>query len=134
MTTYEFTMVCIASGGFLVTIGGVIGACVWAVAKIKQSTIGHIKDERIQRADAINKAMKRFAETQATQDHNFGEVGLSLRRFIEQIEKKVYEVELYGRDNFALKNDVADVRKDIKEMRAEIVTDIKELGKKIDSK
>ena len=134
MTTYEWTMVAISSSGFLVTIGGVIAACVWAVAKVKQGTMEHIKDERVQRADAIHKAMLRFEETQTIQDHNFGEVGLSLRRFIEQIEKKVHEVEIWCRDNYALKHDVADVRRDIREMRAEVVTDIKELGKKIDGK
>jgi len=134
MTTFEWAMVSISAAGFLVTVGGVIGACVWAVGKIREGTIEQIKEERIQRADAIHKAMARFDEAQQTQDHNFGEVGLSLRRFIEQIEQKVYQVELWGRDNYALKHDVADVRKDIKEMRAEIKTDMTELGRKIDQK
>jgi hypothetical protein len=134
MNTFEWTMVSISAAGFLVTVGGIIAACVWAVSKIREGTAETISSERTQRAEAIQHALKRFDEAQEVQDHNFGEVGLSLRRFIEQIEKKVYEVELYGRDHFALKNDVAEVRKDIKEMRAEIVTDIKELGKKIDSK
>ncbi|HEY8751601.1 MAG TPA: hypothetical protein VIM11_26705 [Tepidisphaeraceae bacterium] len=134
MTTFEWTMVSISAAGFFVTVGGVIGACVWAVAKVRQSTIEHIADERAQRTVAIQHAMAKFDETQDEQNHNFGEVGLSLRRFIEQIETKVHEVEIWGRDNYALKHDVADVRKDIKEMRMEIVTDIKELGRKIDSK
>ena len=134
MTSFEWFMVVISGAGFLVTTGGLIGGSVWAVSKIRLATAAHIKDERIQRSEAIAMAMKRFDEAQSVQDHNFGEVGLSLRRFIESIEKKVHEVEIWGRDNYALKHDVADVRKDIKEMRAEIVTDIKALGAKIDRK
>jgi len=132
MTTFEWVMVSISAAGFLVTIGGVIGGCVWAVSKIRQNTAEHITDERIQRADAIHKAMVRFEEAQIVQDHNFGEVGLSLRRFVETLDLKVREIEIWGRDNYALKHDVTDLRKDIKEMRIEIVTDIKDLCKKID--
>jgi hypothetical protein len=132
MTTYQWAMVSIAAAGFLVTIGGMIGACVWAVARVKETTVELIKEERIQRGVDINTAMKRFEEAQDTQDHNFGEMGSALRAFIQQIEKKVYEVELYGRDNYALKHDVFEVRKDIKEMRADIKSDITELGRKID--
>lgn len=134
MTIYQWAMISISAGGFLLTVGAMIAGSVWAVSKIRQDVAEHIKDEHIQRSAAIQHAMARFDEAQEVQDHNFGEVGLSLRRFIESIEKKVHEVEIWGRDNYALKHDVSEVRKDIKEMRAEIVTDIKELGRKIDSK
>jgi septal ring factor EnvC (AmiA/AmiB activator) len=132
MSTFEWAMVSIAAAGFLVTVGGVIGSCVWAVGKIRQATEAQIKDERIQRADAITKAMARFDEAQATQDHNFGEVGLSLRRFIEEVEKEMHKIEMWGRDNYALKDDVKDLRTDIKDMRTEIKADIGKLSEKID--
>jgi hypothetical protein len=132
MTTFEWAMVSIAAAGFLVTLGTVIGGCVWAVARIKETTDAQIITERIERTEAIANAMNRFDAAQVSQDHNFGEVGLSLRRFIETVEKEMHAIEMWGRDNYALKNDVVDVRKDIKEMRTEIKADITELGRKID--
>jgi hypothetical protein len=35
MTTFEWAMVSLTALGFLVTVRGVLGGCVWAVAKIK---------------------------------------------------------------------------------------------------
>jgi hypothetical protein len=134
MTTFEWAMVSISAAGFLVTIGGVLGGCIWAVAKIKQGTSDQIITERIERAEAIAAAMKHFNASQATQDHNFGEVGLSLRRFIETVEKEMHSIEMWGRDHYALKDDVKLIRADIKDMRSEIKTDMTELGRKIDNK
>ena len=134
MTTFEWAMVSIATGGFLVTTGGVLASCIWAVAKIKQATGEQIAEERQERAEAIAKAMDRFDAAQSEQDHNFGEVGLSLRRFIETVEKEMHKIEMWGRDNYALKNDVKDIRADINSMRLEIKSDITALGAKIDQK
>ncbi len=133
MTPYEWTMVSISGGGFAVTIGGVLSACVWAVSKIKQSTSEQIAIERTERAAAVAKAMDRFDAAQKTQDHNFGEVGLSLRRFIEEVEKEMHAIEMWGRDNYALKVDTKDIRTDIKEMRAEIKADLKSLSAQINN-
>lgn len=134
MTTFEWAMVSIAAAGFLVTTGSVIGGSVWAVAKIREATIKQINDERTHRSEAINMALARFDDAQRIQDHNFGEVGLSLRRFIEEVEKEMHEIEMWGRDHYALKEDVKDIRGDIKDMRTEIKADITELGRKIDGK
>lgn len=133
MTTFEWMMVSISIAGFLLTLGGVLGSCIWAVAKIKQNTLEQIAIERIERAAAIARAYERFDEAQRTQDHNFGEVGLSLRRFIEEVEKEMHAIEMWARDHYALKDDVKDIRTDIKEMRTEIKSELKELGKKIDN-
>lgn len=134
MTTFEWAMVSISAAGFLVTTGGVLGGCIWAVARIKQGTGDLVAAERLERAEAIATAMDRFDAAQATQDHNFGEVGLSLRRFIETVEKEMHEIEMWGRDHYALKDDVKDIRSDIKEMRADIKSDITALSTKIDRK
>lgn len=134
MTTFEWAMVSIAAGGFLVTVGSVLGGCIWGVAKIQLGTDNKIAAERVERAEAIAVALKQFSSSQATQDHNFGEVGLSLRRFIETVEKEMHEIEIWGRDHYALKDDVKDIRADIKDMRTEINLSITELGRKIDKK
>jgi hypothetical protein len=133
MTTFEWAMVSISLGGFILTSGGVLGSCIWAVAKIRQNTLVLIAQERIERAEAVAKALKRFDEAQRIQDHNFGEVGLSLRRFIEEVEKEMHAIEMWARDHYALKEDVKDIRDDIKEMRSEIKSDLAALGKKIDN-
>ena len=133
MTTFEWAMVSISLGGFVVTTGGVLGSCVWAVGKIRQNTVHQIAQERVERAAAITRAYEKFDDAQRIQDHNFGEVGLSLRRFIEEVEKEMHEIEMWGRDNYALKTDVKDIRTDIKEMRAEIKSDLAAIVRKIDS-
>lgn len=134
MTTFEWAMVSIALGGFLVTTGSVLASCIWAVAQIQRATSDQIVLERAERAEAIAKAMDHFDAAQLTQDHNFGEVGLSLRRFIETVEKDMHNIEIWARDNYALKDDVRDIRADIKDMRDEIKTDLRSLSTKIDEK
>lgn len=134
MTTFEWAMVSIAAGGFLVTIGSVLGGCIWAVARIQRGMDTKIATESTARAAAITAAMTRFEDAQTVQDHNFGEVGLSLRRFIEEVEKEMHRIEIWGRDNFALKHDVADLRTDIKDMRKDIKDDFTALNSKIDGK
>ncbi len=57
-----------------------------------------------------------------------------MREKIATVEKKVYEVELWGRDNFADKEDVRDILKDLKETRTEIKVDFRDLNAKIDAK
>jgi|ERR1035437_8707806 hypothetical protein len=134
MTIFEWAMVSIAVAGFLVTIGTAIGGCVWAVAKIKEATDAQLVTERIERTEAVAIAMRHFDSAQTTQDHNFGEVGLSLRRFIEEVEKEMHDIEMWGRDHYALKDDMKDIRSDIKDMRDDIKNDFKHLHDKIDKK
>lgn len=145
MTTFEWAMVSIAAAGFLVTAGSVIGGCVWGVVNIKAGVDDKITDERI-RIDAIFEAerenyarsMKDFAAEfsaeQKAQDHNVGEMGAALRQYIANVEKEMHKIEIWGRDHYAIKDDVKDLRTDIHAMRTEIKTDITELGRKIDNK
>lgn len=134
MTTFEWAMVSIAAGGFILTLGGTLAGCIWGVAKIKQYTVEEIATEQRIRADAIAKVAADFAADQKTQDHNYGEMGNALRRFIETVEKEMHAIEMWGRDNYALKDDVKVIRTDIKEMRNEIKSDIKDLRSAIDAK
>jgi len=138
MTTYEWTMVCIASGGFTITVGGTLAGCVWGVAKIKQYTVEQIAAEQLIRAKTIADVAKTFAEDQKTQDHNMGEMGSALRRFIEAVEKEMHQIEIWGRDHYALKNDVEKSTNAllmyVKEMRTEIKADLLNLGVKLDAR
>lgn len=55
------------------------------------------REKIIEKLDALE---LRFAEEQKSQDHNFGEVGAAMRQYIADVEKKVREVEIYGRDHY----------------------------------
>lgn len=134
MTPFEWAMVSIGVAGFVITwTTGVIGLT-RAVEKIKLDTS--------EKVNATNEAMNAriaqlradFQKDQKTQDHNFGEVGAAMRQYIANVEKKVYEVELWGRDNYAVKEDVKDIRDDIKAMATSIKQDFKDLTAKIDSR
>lgn len=149
MTTFQYWMIGLTCVGILITAGGVIGACVWAVAKIKADVTEKIAEERT-RVDNIMEAEREnstrgmrefaseFAAEQKTQDHNAGEMGAALRRYIETVEKEMHKIEIWGRDNYALKNDVdksiAAAREDVRIMTADIKTDLRALAAKIDQK
>jgi hypothetical protein len=134
MTSFEIAMVSITAAGFLLTAAGTVAACVWGVAQIKQYTVEQIAAEQALRAREIAKVAETFAKDQKTQDHNYGEMGAALRRFIEAVEKEMHEIEIWGRDNYALKEDVKYIRDDIKAMASSIKQDFKDLTAKIDAK
>lgn len=148
MTTFEWVMVSLTAAGFLLTSGGILAGCIWAVAKIKSDIDEKITDERI-RIDTIFEAERendarsmkdfaaQFAAEQKIQDHNAGEMGAALRQYIANVEKEMHQIEIWGRDHFAQKNDVEKsitaVREDIRGMTAEIKADIRALTSKIDA-
>jgi hypothetical protein len=83
---------------------------------------------------------RRFEADQKQQDHNFGEVGIAMRQYIADVEKKVREVEIYGRDNYVkipefekamdrlsidLKSFVAEIKKDFSERITELKGQLK---------
>ncbi|MGF6426500.1 hypothetical protein [Bradyrhizobium elkanii] len=77
----------------------------------------------------------KFEGDQRTQDHNFGEVGAAMRQYIADVEKKVREVEIYGRDNYVKKDEFVratdSIRADIKALGAEIKSDLKGMQKEL---
>lgn len=138
MTTFEWAMVSISAGGFVLSAGGVLAGCIWGVARIRQYTVEQIASERSARSKEIIKLAETFANDQKTQDHNFGEMGNALRRFIETVEKEMHEIEIWGRDNYALKHDVEKsvgaLLEYVKETRTDIKADIRSLSAKIDAR
>lgn len=149
MTTFQYWMIALTCVGILISAGGIIAACVWAVATIKNDVTEKIAEERL-RTDTVMEAerenasrtmqemMNKFAAEQKAQDHNTGEMGSALRQHIANVEKKMHEVEIWGRDNYALKNDVAEsikgLRDDVRDMRSDLKDDFKQLSAKIDNK
>ncbi len=71
-----------------------------AVEQIQASIKKYIDDELKKVVEKIDEAESRFEDDQKTQDHRFGEVGAAMRQYIADVEKKVREVEIYGRDNY----------------------------------
>jgi hypothetical protein len=138
MTVFEWGMLSVAVLGFLITAGSVLGGCVWAVAKINMEVSARIDQERISTDQALKDLAADFAENQRTQDHNFGEMGSALRRFIESVEKEMHKIEMWGRDHYAQKPEVEKaigaLREDIKAGFTEIKNDIRALSTKVDSK
>lgn len=101
-----------------------------AVEQMKASVKEQIEEEREKIIDKIDDLEKQFSDEQKSQDHNFGEVGAAMRQYIADVEKKVREVEIWGRDNYVLKGEFekATVRLEaaIKEWGADIKADLRD--------
>jgi hypothetical protein len=100
MTFYQWVTVGAIVTGFLGT--WLIGAFTLgrAVEQMKASFKESIDAERDKIVEKIQALEEKFLQDQRTQDHNFGEVGAAMRQYIADVEKKVREVEIYGRDNY----------------------------------
>jgi hypothetical protein len=46
MTTFQMWMVGLGNAGCLITAGGIVGGCLWAVARIKEDVTNAIAEER----------------------------------------------------------------------------------------
>ncbi len=100
MTFYQWVTVGAIVAGFLGT--WLVGAFTLgrAVEQMKASFKESIDTERDKIVEKIEALEDKFLSDQRTQDHNFGEVGAAMRQYIADVEKKVREVEIYGRDNY----------------------------------
>jgi hypothetical protein len=148
MTVFEWVIVSLTAAGFLVTVAGVLGGCVWAVAKIKSDVDEKVTAERT-RIDLIFEAEREndarsmkdfannFADEQKAQDHNVGEMGAAIRQYVASVEKEMHKIEIWGRDHYVQKPDfektIDAVRQDIRGMTTEIKADIRSLATKIDA-
>lgn len=134
MTFFQWCTLILGVAGFAVTWTGGVVAITKAVNNIKADSAEKMADETEKISEKLAKMSEKFESDQRAQDHNYGEVGASLRQFIADVEKKVREVEIWGRDNYAMKEDVRDILKDIKEMRADIKSDLRDITTKIDQR
>jgi hypothetical protein len=140
MTTYQWVTLGLGALGFVAT--WILGAFKVgrAVEQMQGAVRKEIKDEREFIISKIEQLEDKFEADQRTQDHNFGEVGAAMRQYIADVEKKVREVEIWGRDNYVQKGEFEkatdSIRSDIRAMGADIKSDfrdrIDDLSKRIE--
>ncbi|ANW00696.1 hypothetical protein [Bradyrhizobium icense] len=126
MTTYQWVTLGLGALGFLITWTGMWFGAGRFVEQMRAEFKKHIGDELDKIIVKMEAMEARFDTDQKAQDHNFGEVGAAMRQYIADIEKKVREVEIYGRDNYVK---IPDFEKAIDRMGETIkgaVTDLKE--------
>jgi hypothetical protein len=133
MTVYQWVTLGLGACGFLST--WILGAFKIgrAVEQMRAGVREEIKQERNSIVEKIDALEKRFDADQKTQDHNFGEVGAAMRQYIADVEKKLREVEIYGRDNYVKIPDferaIERLSADFKMAVGEIRDDIRDLLK-----
>ena len=134
MTTYQWVTLGLGALGFLGT--WILGAFKLGrvVEQMRAAVKEEIDQERDKLLERLEKMKSEFVEEQRVQDHNFGEVGAAMRQYIADVEKKVREVEIYGRDNYVK---IPDFEKALDRLSsvintavAEIKEDIRQLVKK----
>jgi hypothetical protein len=87
--------------------------------------------ERLDREKALNlavtsrsveleKLQKEWDDSQESQNRVLGEMGHALRAAIEGIEKQMHRNELWNRDNYVRKEELASIRSDIKDLELDV--------------
>src|SRR5574343_564253 len=126
MTIYQWVTLGLGAFGFLGT--WILGAFKLgrAVEQIQSSIKKYIDDELEKVFEKIDEMESRFEEDQKTQDHRFGEVGAAMRQYITDVEKKVRDVEIYGRDNYVKIPDFEKAIDRLGETMTKAVSELKE--------
>ena len=123
--------------GFMLTWTGMVIAVTRAVTAIKTSTDEKIEEETDKITARMNSIIRDFHEEQKTQDDRYGETASAIREYVSLVEKKVYEVELWGRDNFVLRPDfnvsTSRLETSIDRMATDVKDDFKTVYKKLDN-
>jgi len=142
MTTYQWVTLGLGALGFLAT--WILGAFKLGrvVEQMRAAIKKDIDEERDKIVAKLEELEEKFEQDQRTQDHNFGEVGAAMRQYIADVEKKVREVEIWGRDNYVQKSEFEkatdSIRSDIRAMGADIKADLRDrmddLRKSFDAK
>lgn len=140
MTESTWITLGIAAIGFLIQGATYLTVRTRDLEQIKQSLIEKLAEEKLARAHELSKAVeerdnlleksrKDFEERQKSQDSSVGELGLSLRRHIEEVEREMHKIEIWGRDNYVQKKELESVHSDLKGLRSDIQDLISEIKK-----
>lgn len=124
MTTYQWVTLGLGALGFIGT--WILGAFKLgrAVEQMRAGVREEIEEEREKIIAKIDAMEVRFESDQKTQDHRFGEVAAAMRQYTADVEKKLREVEIYGRDNYVK---IPDFEKAIDRMGETFAGAIREL-------
>ncbi len=137
-TGFQWATLILGILGFLLTWTIVIIGATRAVENIKQDTTEKVAAASKALTVQLDALRSEFITEQKSQDHNFGEVGAAMRQYIANVEKEMHEIEIWGRDNFVLKDDFVKatdrLEEAIKGLAVEIKADFRDLNKKIDEK
>ena len=142
MTTYQWMTIGLGALGFLITWTGMWFGAGRFVEQMRAEFKKHIGDEREKIIAEVEKLEEKFEDSQRSQDHNFGEVGAAMRQYIADVEKKVREVEIWGRDNYVQKSEFdkatdrleAAIREWGTDIKADLRDRIDDLRKSFDAK
>jgi hypothetical protein len=100
MTNYQWVTLGLGALGFLITWTGMWFGAGRFVEQMRAEFKKHVGDELEKIVAKIDAIETRFETDQKSQDHNFGEVGAAMRQYIADVEKRLHDVEIYGRDNY----------------------------------
>jgi hypothetical protein len=138
MELYQWLTIGLGVFGFLTT--WILGAFKLgrAVEQMKSAVKKDIELERDKIVKMIDELKDRFDDEQRAQDQRFGEVGAAGRQYTADVEKKVREVEIWGRDNYVQKGEfdraTESIRQDLREFARSIKEDFRVLHQKIDQR
>lgn len=118
----------IATGRWVGSVKGYVDQEVAAERLARTTSMVSSKDEHAKalsaavkdRDDEMERLRREWSDSQRTQDNSFGEVGLSLRRAIDDLKDDIHEREMWGRDNYVQKGEIDSMRDDIKGLRSDI--------------
>lgn len=135
ITSFQWLTLALGGVGFLSTWTiGIVGFFK-IIDRVKEDTAAKIAAEAGQIEEKIAELISKFDEDQKSQDHRFGEVGIAMRQKISDVEKEMHQIEIWGRDHYVLKSEFVkatdQIRADIKAMAADIKVDIRELKAEI---
>lgn len=138
VTGFQWATLILGGLAFLITWTGLAIGWGRLIEAVKADTTEKVSVASKALTIKLDALRTEFSAEQRGQDHNFGEVGAAMREYISKVEKEMHEIEIWGRDNFVLKDDfvkATDRLEDaIKGMAADIKTDFRNLSNKIDAK
>jgi hypothetical protein len=120
---------------FVLYLLGLILSVLIAVVTVTSyiNKIAKVAGEDLNKAVAL--VRRDFDQELKTNEHHFGETVQAVREHTNLIAKKLYEVELYNRDNYIPRKDffaiIKEFKEDMTDLRNSIKLDMEKLGDKI---
>jgi hypothetical protein len=131
---FQWAEVALGVLGFGITwTSGVIGLT-RAVENIKSDTTKKIADNKDEHEEALAALRDEVLALQKDRDRNFGDIGAALREKIASVEREMHQIEIWGRDHYAVKDDITLIMNEIRTIRTENKADFTAISAKLDAK